>query len=88
MWVGIVAGAVFVVGVIFFSGFFLGWSSSGHYGTESGGGRMGPNSHMGPGGMSGGMMGPGRKPGGMMGPRGPMGPASQSPTTTQPAPRP
>ncbi len=31
-WVGIVAGVVFVVAVIFFSGFFLSWSSGGHRG--------------------------------------------------------
>jgi predicted phage tail protein len=29
-WIGIVAGAVFVVAVVFFSGFFLNWSSGGH----------------------------------------------------------
>ncbi|MGZ6780178.1 MAG: hypothetical protein ACXVGO_14425 [Mycobacterium sp.] len=30
-WVGIVAGVVFVVAVVFFSGFIIGRSSSGHY---------------------------------------------------------
>jgi hypothetical protein len=31
-WVGIVVGVVFEVAVIFFSGFFLGWSSGSRYG--------------------------------------------------------
>ena len=31
-WVGIVAGVVFVVAVIFFSGFFIGRTSGHHYG--------------------------------------------------------
>lgn len=39
-WVGIVAGAVFVVAVVFFSGFFLSWSSGGH----GNGHHMGPTS--------------------------------------------
>ena len=70
-WVGIIAGVVFVVAVIFFSGFFLGWSSGGHGGRD---GR--PAGQMGPGGMTGScsMMGPG----GMMGP-------TPSPTTTAPS---
>lgn len=70
MWVGIVAGAVFVIAVIFFSGFFLGWSFNGPSGTQGGTSRMGPGGHMGPGGMQGGMMGPGGTSGGMMGPGG------------------
>lgn len=41
-WVGIVAGAVFVVAVVFLSGFFLSWSSGGH----------GNGHHMGPASMS------------------------------------
>lgn len=89
-WVVIVAGVVFVVAVIFFSGLFLGWSSGSHYGWHRGyyGGHtgtcpmMGPDGMMGPGGM-GGIMGPG----GMMGPGGRMGP-QQTPTITPPTPRP
>jgi hypothetical protein len=87
-WVLIVAGTVFVVAVIFFSGLVLGWSSGGHdgwhrgyYGGHSGGCPMtGPGGMMGPGGMTGpgGMMGPGG-----MGPGGPMGP-QQTPSTTEP----
>lgn len=79
-WVVIVAGVVFVVSVIFFSGLFLGWSSGAHYGWHRGycGGRDGSCSMVGPG-----MMGPG-----MMGPGGPMGP-QQSPTPQTPtAPHP
>ncbi|MEZ0350337.1 hypothetical protein [Mycobacterium sp. pR1184] len=78
-WVLIVAGTVFVVAVIFFSGLLLGWSSRGHqrgyYGGQSGGCPM-----MGQGGMmgAGGMMGPGG-----MGPGGPMRP-QQTPSTTEP----
>lgn len=44
-WVGIVAGAVFVAAVIFFSGIFLGWYSGGHYSWHRGGaGQMSPRS--------------------------------------------
>jgi hypothetical protein len=79
VWVGIVAGVVFIVAVIFFSGFFIGRSS---YGNCRGGyhqpGMMGP-SQSGPYGQ----MWPG-----MMGPYGPW-PGQQSPTTTVPTtPRP
>ncbi len=84
MWVGIVAGTVFVVALIFFSGLFLGWSSGGHYGThDGGGGRTGPGTHMGPGGT----MGPGGMtcPGGMMGPG---GSGTSSPSTPKPSSRP
>ena len=79
-WVGIIAGVVFVVAVIFFSGFFLSWSSGDHdnWYRGYGGGRAGTCPMMGPGGMI--------VPGGM-GPRGPMGP-QQSPTTTPSTPRP
>ena len=35
-WVGIVAGVVFIVAVIFFSGFILGAQSSGHRGGHGG----------------------------------------------------
>lgn len=75
-WVGIVAGVVFVVAVVFFSGFILGRSSSQHYGGYHHYGQMGPG-QMGPGGMT----GPGQWGGGSMMP--------SSPTTTAPAtPRP
>lgn len=62
-WVVIVAGVVFVVAVIFFSGLLLGWSSSAHHGWHQGGagtcpmmntrgmakpGDMGPRAHPGP----------------------------------------
>ncbi len=81
-WVVIVAGIVFVVGAIFFSGLVVGWSSGGHYGWHRGydGGRDGTCPMMG---SSGGMMGPDgmRGPGGMMGPQ-------QSPTTTPTTPHP
>ena len=55
-WVVIVAGVVFVVAVIFFSGFFLGRSSDGHHGWHRGyyGGRDCTYPMMGPGGMMGG----------------------------------
>jgi hypothetical protein len=74
-WVVIITGVVFVVAVIFFSGFFLGWSSGSHYGWHRGyyGGYDRTCPMMGPGGM---------------GPGGPMGP-HQTPTTTAPTtPRP
>ncbi len=35
-WVVIITGVVFVVAVIYFSGFFLGWSSGTHYGWHRG----------------------------------------------------
>ena len=72
--VGIVAGGLFIVAVIFFSGFFLNWSSGGHWDGDMGPGpsarcgQMGPGGRMGPG-------GPGR--GGMMGPGGPIDCCSQ-----------
>lgn len=74
VWVGIVAGVVFIVAVIFFSGFWIG-KASGHqyYGWHRGNYSDG---QMAPGMMSPGMMGPGQ-----MGPR-------WSPTTTAPTPRP
>jgi hypothetical protein len=39
-WVGIVAGVVFIVAVVFFSGFILGAHSGGHRGGHHGGGEM------------------------------------------------
>ena len=89
-WVGIVTGVVFVVAVVFFSGFFIGRNSSSNLRVNrdrDGGvypgmmypGQVGPYGPMGPG-----MMGPG----GTWGPYGPWTPG-QSPTTTTPAtPRP
>ena len=70
-WVGIIAGVVFIVAVIFFSGVFFGRAFGGYHGWHRGyqGGQMGPDASMDdcpmmwPGGMVG--------PGGMMGPGGP-----------------
>jgi hypothetical protein len=87
VWVGIVAGVVFVVAVVFFSGFFIGRSSGGNFrlnhdrdGTVYPGmmypGQSGPYGPMGPG-----MMGPG----GTWGPYGPWTPGQPSPTTTTPS---
>jgi hypothetical protein len=80
-WVGIVAGGLFIVAAIFFSGFFLSSGFGGHGHEHMGPGKlaccseMKPGDHMGQGAMM--------RPGGMM------GPASQSPTTTAPSnPRP
>src|SRR5213595_2671190 len=75
-WTGIVAGGVFIVAVVFFSGFYIGRSTDGfggdrgyHHGTPAPG-MMGP-----------GMMGPyGQWSPGQTGPWGPGQP--QSPTTT------
>jgi hypothetical protein len=66
--VGIIAGVIFIVGAIFFSGFFLGSKSEQHRGPQvmrcemggSGGGMGGMGGMMGPGGM--GPMGPGQSP--------------------------
>jgi hypothetical protein len=62
-WTVIIAGVVFVVAAIFFSGFFLGWHSGGHYGWHRGynGWRGGACPMMESDEMmeSGGMMGPG-----------------------------
>lgn len=70
VWVGIIAGVLFIVGSVFFTGYFLG-RQSGHGGGwnhHRGGAEMqfrgGPM--MGPGMMGPGMMGPGM--GGRMGP--------------------
>ena len=85
-WGGIAAGVVFVVAVIFFSGFFVGKQYGGGYRDGRGmyypGGMMGPGAMMGPGGM----MGPGSWGPGSWGP-GMMGPGQQlSPTPTPGAP--
>lgn len=82
-WVGIVAGVVFIVAVVFFSGFFLGRHSGagyGHLGGHDGRGIMfhhrgGP--HMGP---------MGRWPGGQMGPGSSMSPSSPTNTPSAPSP--
>ena len=62
-WVGIVAGVVFIVAVIFFSGVFFGRASGGHHGWHRGyqGGQMGPNESRDD--------CPMMRPAGMMGPR-------------------
>ena len=98
-WVGIVAGILFIIAVVFFSGFFAARASGGdgwHRGWQSGqmqpGGMMGGGcpmmqmqpGMMGPGMMGPGMMGPGMMPGGM-GPGSMRGPTS-SPTTPTPPP--
>ncbi len=78
-WVGVIAGVLFIVAVVFFSGYFAGRSADGygwHRGWQNGqmqpGGMMGsgcPMMQMMPGGMGPGMMpggmGPGMMPGGM-----------------------
>jgi hypothetical protein len=96
--VGIVAGGLFIVAAVFFSGFFLSWSMSGPGHDHKGQAPMAccadmkPGEPMKPGAMMapGAQMKPGEpmKPGDMM-PGGRMGPAPQSPTTTSPnTPRP
>lgn len=70
-WVGIVAGGLFIAAGIFFSGFFLSWSSGAHMG-----GTMACCDHM----RNTGQMGSG----GMMGPGGMM-PAPHSATSTAPS---
>jgi hypothetical protein len=82
-WVGIVAGGMFIVAAIFFSGFFLSWSLGGpsdhHMGPgaadccshmKAGEPMMKPDEHMKPGAMM--MPGTQMPPGGMM-PGGMMG---------------
>jgi hypothetical protein len=84
-WIGVVAGTVFIVGAIFFSGFFMGLVAGhggGHHGHHGGGGQSewhhhhgGPDGFQGrpgpgwPGGFPGGFGGPGG-----FGPGGPGGP--------------
>lgn len=83
-WTGIVAAAVFVVAVVFFSGFFIGRSTDGYGGTR------GYHGTPGPGMMGSGMMGSyGPWSPGQMGPYSPWGPGQpQAPTTTPTTPRP
>lgn len=82
-WVGIVAGIVFIVALVFFSGFWAGTYSGGgyrhagwHYQPQPGSSCiMGHGPMMGPGMMEPGMMGPGMiEPG-----QKPGGPATSSP---------
>ena len=73
--VGIVAGVVFIVAVVFYSGFFLG-SRSAHPSSEP----QVMHCDMGGPGMGG--MGPG----GGMGPMGPKGPSQPPSTTSAPPP--
>ncbi len=102
-WVGIVAGIVFIVALIFFSGFCAGTYSGGGYwhgGYRHYQPQQGPSCTMGPGPMmgSGGMMGPGMMGPGMVGPGstgpggmmpGMMEPGQQRPSApTTPSPRP
>jgi hypothetical protein len=95
-WVGIVAGVVFIVAVIFFSGFILGKSADGHRG---GGGHRGdrdvaifhrdgppPMMPMGPRGEFERPFGPGGP--GMQPPQAPQSPQSPSAPTTTGTPRP
>ena len=82
-WVGIVAGALFIVAVVFFSGFFAGRTTDGygwHRGAQMGGGC--PMMQMQPGGMGPGMMPGGMGPGGMGGPT-PSSTAPMSPPAGQ-----
>ncbi|MCW1959299.1 MAG: hypothetical protein KIH64_012290 [Mycobacterium sp.] len=87
-WVGIVAGILFIIAVVFFSGFFAARASGGygwHRGWQSGqmqpGSTMGggcPMMQMGAGGMGQGGMGPGGMGQGGMG-QGGMGPGMMGP---------
>lgn len=90
-WVGIVAGVVFIVAVVFFSGFILGaHAGGGHRGHHGGGDRdfgmmdRGGHPRMFPGQVVPGQMGPrgGFGPGGPG--FGPGGPGAQSPEQPQP----
>ncbi|MFG1931826.1 hypothetical protein ACGFK1_14395 [Mycobacterium sp. NPDC048908] len=96
-WVGIVAGVVFIVAVIFFSGFFLGaHSGGGHRGWHHGdrGRDFGVMHHgpmmfpMGPPRGEFGRPNPPFGPGGpnVQGPQGPGSPQPGGPTTTAPRP--
>jgi hypothetical protein len=91
-WVGIVAGGLFIVAAVFFSGFFLSWSLNGSGHDHKVPAPMACCADMKPGEQMkpGAMMAPGAqmKPGEMM-PGGMMGPAPQSPTPASPnTPRP
>ena len=87
MWVGIIAGVLFILAVVVFSGLFIGATAGYHRGWHhdygfhaSQGDWVGGCPMMGPDGM----MGPGH-----MGPGGTMGPGQPTPTSPgQPTPRP
>ncbi|CAN5872753.1 hypothetical protein BH09ACT7_BH09ACT7_28470 [soil metagenome] len=80
-WVGIVAGVVFIVAAIFFSGFALGKHSGGYFGRDHRGDEFGMYRDGGP------RMGPGQMGPGQTGPGGMMGPGQrQSPTPTPAVP--
>lgn len=87
-WVGITAGVVFIVAVIFFAGLALGRVTGGNHSWHRGyqGGQMAPGGcpMMGTGGMGGAMMGPGQMGPGQMGP-GRMSPGQPS-TPAGPSP--
>lgn len=93
-WVGIVAGIVFIIAAVFFSGVYAGKTYSDRYRdgrAANGSCPMMGGGMMAPGGMPGGMMPPGgmppgMMPPGMMGPGGKMGPGQQVPTTSPAAP--
>ncbi|BBX05125.1 hypothetical protein [Mycolicibacterium moriokaense] len=82
VWAGIAAATVFIVAVVFFSGFFIGRATdgAGYPGRHHGG--PGPGM-MGPGMMGPGMMGPGTGPMGPW-PPGQMGPSSRVPNSPPP----
>lgn len=90
-WVGIVAGIVFIVGAVFFSGFFAGKASGGygwHRGHQSG--QMQPNGQAGGCPMMQMMQPGGMGPGGMPGTGGAKGtgPSSATPMPSVPMPMP
>jgi hypothetical protein len=91
-WVGITAGGLFVVSAIFFSGFFLSWTTDSHHAGLAKMdccGQMKPGDHMAQGAMTGpaGPMTPGQMmPGTTMGPGGMMGPSPQPAAPTSPSP--
>ena len=60
-WVGIVAGVVFIVAAIFFSGFIIGKHSGGYFGRGHRGDEFGMYRAGGPRMGTGGMMGPGQQ---------------------------
>jgi hypothetical protein len=99
LWIAIVAGTVFIIAIIFFSGFALGARTGGGYHHWHGGGhheggmgwhhhpRMGPGGPGGPGGGQWGPWGPGGPGGGPGGPGGPgAGPGGPGGPTTLPTP--
>jgi hypothetical protein len=75
-WVGIVAGGLFIVAAVFFSGFFLSWSVGGPWDDHVGSGPMACCSDMKPGEQM--------KPGAMMPPGGQMKPGEMMPGEMMP----